>query len=55
MRDKFAVVASPKSERNLPAEIPASGLLIGLDLSDAFTDAVALGLGEGGGDRQKQL
>ena len=48
MRDEFAIVATPKSERNLPAEIPATGLLIGLDLPDAFTDAVALGLGEGG-------
>ncbi len=48
MRDELTVVATPEPEGNLPAEIPPTGLLIGLHLPDAFTDAVALGLGEGG-------
>jgi hypothetical protein len=34
---------------------PAPSLLIGLDLANALADSVALGLGEGGGDRQEQL
>ncbi len=55
MRDKLAVVAAPEPERNLSAQIPPAGLLIGLHLPDAFPDAVALGLGEGGRDCQEQL
>jgi hypothetical protein len=38
-----------------PARIPAASLLVGLHLSDALSDAVALGLSEGCGDRQEQL
>jgi hypothetical protein len=38
-------------EGNLPAKIPATGLLISVYLPDAL----ALRFGEGGGDRQEQL
>ena len=55
MRDELAVVAAPEPERDLAAEISAARLLVGLHLSNALADAVALGLGEGGGDRQEQL
>ncbi len=53
-RDELAVVAAPEAECNLPAEIPPTGLLIGVDVRDALVDAVALGLGEGGGARLRQ-
>ena len=36
MPDEFAIVAAPEPEGNLPAEIPASGLLIGLDLPNSL-------------------
>ena len=53
--DQLAVVASPEPKRNLPPKIPAPGLLVGLHLPNALPDAVALGLGKSGGDRQEQL
>ena len=52
---ELAVVAAPEPEGDLAAEVSAAGLLVGLGLSDALTDAVALCLGEGGGDRQEEL
>jgi len=48
MRDEFAIVAAPEPEGNLPAKIPAPGLLIGLHLPDTLADSVALCLGECG-------
>ena len=53
--DEIADVAASESERHDPAEVSATGFLIGFALPDALADAVALGLGERGGDRQKQL
>jgi hypothetical protein len=55
MRDQVAPLAATESKRHLAAEIPSTGLLISLHLPDPLTDTVALGLGEGGGDRQEQL
>jgi hypothetical protein len=55
IRDELAIIATPESEGNLPAEIPPPGLLVRLHLPNSLADAVALGLGEGGGDRQEQL
>ena len=55
MRDQLAVVAAPEPKRDFPAEVSAARLLVGLHLPDALADAIALGLGEGGGDRQEQL
>ena len=55
MRDELAGVTPPEPERNLAAQISAAGLLVGFHLPDAFADPIALGLGEGGGDRQEQL
>ena len=55
MRDQLPAVGATEPEWNLPAEVSATGLLIGLRLPNALADAVALGLGEGGGDRQEQL
>jgi hypothetical protein len=49
MRDKFAVVAAPEPERNLAAEVSATGLLVGLHLSNPLADAISLGLSEGCG------
>jgi hypothetical protein len=49
MRDELAIVAQPVAEVDRSAEIAAAGLLIGLYLANAVADAVALGLGEGGG------
>jgi hypothetical protein len=43
------------AERNLAAKIAAARLLVGFHLADAFPDAVTLGLGEGGGDREEQF
>src|SRR5208282_18001 len=48
MRDEFAIVAAPEPEGNLPAKIPAPGLLICLHLPDTLADSVALCLGECG-------
>jgi hypothetical protein len=49
--------ASPRRNPNgtFPPKIPAPRLLISLHLSDTFANAVAFGLGEGGGDREEQL
>jgi hypothetical protein len=55
MRDELAVVVGPETEGNLPAEIRAARLLVGLHLPDALADTVTLGLGEGGGDRQNSF
>jgi hypothetical protein len=55
MRDKLAVVAAPEPERNLPAEIAAARLLVGLHLPDPLPNAITLGFGEGGGNRQEQF
>ena len=55
VRHQLAVVAKPVAERYRAAEIPAASLMVGLHLSDALSDAVALGLSEGCGDRQEQL
>jgi hypothetical protein len=42
VRHQLAVVAQPVAERDRAAEIPAARLLVGLYLSDALSDAVAL-------------
>jgi hypothetical protein len=55
MRDQFAAINSSVAERNFPSEITPTGLLIRLYLPNSFADAVALGLSEGGRDRQEQL
>jgi hypothetical protein len=41
MRDELAIIATPASEGNLPAEIPPPGLLVRLHLPDALTDILA--------------
>jgi hypothetical protein len=48
MRDEFAIVAAPETKWHDPAEVSATGLLIGLHLPDSLADAVALSLSEGG-------
>ena len=55
VRDKLALVAGTEAERDFSAEIAAARFLVGLHLPDALSDAVTLGLGECGGDRQEQL
>ena len=55
MQDEFAAIAASEPEGDFPAEISAARLLIRLHLANAFADAVALSLSEGGGDRQEQL
>ena len=55
VRDEFAGVAAPEPKGNLPAKVSPTGLLIGFHLANALANAIALGLGEGGGDRQEQL
>ena len=55
MRQQFAVIATPEAEGHRSPEEPAAGFLVGLDLGDALTDAVALSLGECRRDRQEQL
>ena len=53
--DELAGLADAVAERRGPAEVAPASLLVGLHLPDPLADAVALGLGEGGGDRQEQL
>ena len=55
MRNEIAAIAATEPERDLAAEIPAPGLLIGFHLANALADAIPLGLGEGGRDRQEQF
>ena len=55
MWSQFAPFAASEPERNLAPKIPSTGFLIGLHLSNALTDTVALGLSEGGRYRQEQL
>jgi hypothetical protein len=48
--------ASRDGTRKGPAaEIPTARLLVSFNLADTLADAVALGLSEGGGDREEQL
>ena len=53
--DQLARFAPPEPKWDLSTEIPPARFLIGFYLPDPLADAVALGLGERGGDRQKQL
>jgi hypothetical protein len=55
MREKLAGVAATEPERHFPAEVSPAGLLVSLHLADTLTNAVALSLGESGGDGQEQL
>jgi hypothetical protein len=50
VRDQLAVVAALKAERHDAAEIPATRLLVGFRLRNPLANAIALGLGKGGGD-----
>ena len=52
VRDRLAALAAPEAERNDAAEIATPRPLVGLHLSDAFADAVPLGLGESSGGRR---
>jgi hypothetical protein len=49
--DQLAGVAEMEAKWNFPAEVATMGFLVDLDLADALSDSIALGLGEGGGDR----
>jgi hypothetical protein len=51
--DQFAALAATVTERDLPTEIPAPRLLIGLHLANALANAVTFGLGKGCGDGQE--
>jgi hypothetical protein len=51
MQDKFAVIATPETEGNFPAEISAARLLVGFHVANALADTVALRFCKGGGDR----
>jgi hypothetical protein len=53
MRDELAIVTATEAEGDFPSKIATPGLLIRLHLANALADAVALGLGKGGGDRQE--
>ncbi len=55
MGDEFAVVATPEPEGDGAPQVAPPGPLIGLHLSNALSDAVALRFGEGGSDRQKEF
>ena len=55
MRDERAAITQPVAELDRASEKAPPGLLIRLHLRNALADAVALGLGEGSGDRQEQL
>ena len=53
--NQVAVTAQPISERHCATQVAPASLLIGLHLPDAFSDAIALSLRKGSGDRQEQL
>src|ERR1700722_10197527 len=53
MLDKLTAFAAPVAERHDAAEITPAGLLVGLHLSDALADAVALSFCECRGDGQE--
>jgi hypothetical protein len=55
MQRQLALLTPMIAKRNNAAEVTATRLLVSLDLSDPFADAVALGLSEGGRDGQEQL
>jgi hypothetical protein len=55
MRNELAVVAASEAKRNFAPEVAAPCLLVSLYLGNSLADAVAFGLGEGGGDRQEQF
>jgi hypothetical protein len=55
IRHKCAVIADPKTEGDDPAEVAVALVLVPLDLSDTFADAVAFGLGDRGQDGEDQL
>jgi hypothetical protein len=54
-RDELAALGATEPEGDFPAEIPVPRFLVRLHLPDAFADAVSLGFGEGGGNRQEQF